>query len=57
VAHRAPPGGLPNADRVMERGLVLPSSHALADDDIDYIWEIAEAGIPPAPRNEEPDRP
>ncbi len=38
-----PPGGLPNADRVMEQGLVLPSSHALADEDVDYIWETAEA--------------
>ncbi len=40
---RIPPGGLPNADRVMEQGLVLPSSHGLADEDVDYIWEIAEA--------------
>jgi CDP-6-deoxy-D-xylo-4-hexulose-3-dehydrase len=43
VAHRAPAGGLPNADRVMEHGLVLPSNHALTDDDIDYIWATAEA--------------
>jgi CDP-4-dehydro-6-deoxyglucose reductase, E1 len=43
VAHRIPPGGLPNADRVMEQGLVLPSNHALADEDIDYIWATAEA--------------
>ena len=40
---RIPPGGLPNADRVMEQGLVLPSSHALSDEDVDYIWETAEA--------------
>ena len=40
---RIPPGGLPNADGVMEQGLVLPSNHALSDDDIDYIWETAEA--------------
>ena len=40
---RLPAGGLPNADRVMEQGLVLPSSHALADEDVDYIWETAEA--------------
>jgi CDP-6-deoxy-D-xylo-4-hexulose-3-dehydrase len=43
VAHRVPPGGLPNADRVMEQGLVLPSNHGLHDDDIDYIWATAEA--------------
>ena len=43
VPHRIPAGGLPNADRVMEQGLVLPSNHALTDEDIDYIWETAEA--------------
>ncbi len=39
---RVPAGGLPNADRVMEQGLVLPSNHGLADEDIDYIWVVAE---------------
>jgi CDP-4-dehydro-6-deoxyglucose reductase, E1 len=39
---RVPAGGLPNADRVMEQGLVLPCNHALVDDDIDYIWETAK---------------
>jgi CDP-4-dehydro-6-deoxyglucose reductase, E1 len=43
---RVPGGGLPNADRVMEHGLVLPSNHALADDDIDYVWETAERFLP-----------
>ncbi|MGP0032480.1 MAG: DegT/DnrJ/EryC1/StrS family aminotransferase [Acidimicrobiales bacterium] len=43
VGLRLPAGGLPNADRVMEQGLVLPSNHALGDDDIDYIWSTAEA--------------
>jgi CDP-6-deoxy-D-xylo-4-hexulose-3-dehydrase len=43
VAHRAPASGLPNADRVMEQGLVLPSNHNLTDDDVDYIWATAEA--------------
>ncbi len=46
IAHRAPPDGLPNADRVMEQGLILPSNHSLGDDDIDYIWAIAEAALP-----------
>lgn len=41
--HRVPSSGLPNADRVMEQGLVLPSNHALNDLDIDYIWATAEA--------------
>jgi CDP-6-deoxy-D-xylo-4-hexulose-3-dehydrase len=42
IAHRAPTGGLPNADRVMEHGVILPSNHSLDDDDIDYIWATAE---------------
>jgi CDP-6-deoxy-D-xylo-4-hexulose-3-dehydrase len=45
VAHRAPPNGLPNADRVMEQGLILPSNHSLSDDDVDYIWTTAEAFV------------
>ena len=43
IAHRVAAGGLPNADRVMEQGLVLPSSHGLDDDDVDYVCETAEA--------------
>ena len=35
----------PNADRVMEHGLILPSNHSLTDDDIDYIWATAEAFV------------
>jgi CDP-4-dehydro-6-deoxyglucose reductase, E1 len=46
IAHRAPAQGLPNADRVMEQGVILPSNHSLGDDDIDYIWAVAEAGLP-----------
>lgn len=42
IAHRAPAGGLPNADRVMEHGVVLPSNHGLTDDDVDHI--VATAG-------------
>ncbi len=41
INFRVPAGGLPNADRIMEQGLVLPSNHALGDDDIDYIWTTA----------------
>ena len=37
-----PAGGLPNADRVMECGLVLPNNHSLTDDDCDYIGECLE---------------
>ena len=46
VPHRAPPGGLPNTDRVMEQGLILPSNHGLTDDDIDYVWATAESILP-----------
>src|SRR6185369_508247 len=38
IPHRAPDGGLPNTDRVMEQGLILPSNHSLSDEDIDFIW-------------------
>jgi CDP-6-deoxy-D-xylo-4-hexulose-3-dehydrase len=41
IDHRAPVAGLPNADRVMEQGLILPSNHGLDDDDVDYIWATA----------------
>ena len=46
VPYRVPLTGLPNADRVMEQGLVLPCSHGLGDEDIDYIWATAEAFLP-----------
>jgi len=46
IAHRAPSDGLPNADRVMEQGVILPSNHSLTDDDVDYIWTTAEAVVP-----------
>ena len=43
IAHRAPVGGLPHADRVMETGLVLPCNHGMSDDDVDYIGETVDA--------------
>ena len=39
---RPPEGGLPNADRVMEYGLILPNNHSLTDADCDYIGETIE---------------
>jgi dTDP-4-amino-4,6-dideoxygalactose transaminase len=53
VAHRAPAAGLPNADRVMEQGLILPLNHGLDDDDIEYLCVTAgrflqEHGYAPA---------
>jgi CDP-6-deoxy-D-xylo-4-hexulose-3-dehydrase len=46
IDHRAPANGLPNADRVMEQGLILPSNHSLSEDDIDYIWTTAADVLP-----------
>ena len=43
--HRTPPGGLPNADRVMEWGVVLPNHHAMTDDDSAYIGECLAAFV------------
>jgi CDP-6-deoxy-D-xylo-4-hexulose-3-dehydrase len=50
VPHRVPAGGLPNADRVMAWGLVLPNHHAMTDDDCAYIGEclagfVADEGL------------
>jgi hypothetical protein len=38
-----PDTGLPNADRVMEWGLILPNNHSLTDSDCHYIGETTEA--------------
>jgi CDP-4-dehydro-6-deoxyglucose reductase, E1 len=48
--HRSPAGGLPNADNVMEWGIVLPNNHSMSDDDCHYIGEclagfLAERGL------------
>jgi CDP-6-deoxy-D-xylo-4-hexulose-3-dehydrase len=39
---RQPADGLPNADAVMERGLILPNTHSLDDEDCAYIGECIE---------------
>jgi CDP-6-deoxy-D-xylo-4-hexulose-3-dehydrase len=39
IEHRAPAGGLPEADRVMDRGLTLPSHHGLSSDAVGHIAE------------------
>jgi CDP-6-deoxy-D-xylo-4-hexulose-3-dehydrase len=57
VPHRVPEGGLPNADRVMEQGLILPLNHGLDDDDIEYLCVtagrfLAEHGHAPAESQE-----
>jgi len=43
IPHRAAAGGYPNADRVMEQGLVLPANHGVTDDDVDHIWDTTAA--------------
>jgi CDP-6-deoxy-D-xylo-4-hexulose-3-dehydrase len=40
--HRVAPGGLVNADRVMETGLVLPCNHAIDDAGVAYIVECVD---------------
>lgn len=42
---RAPDDGLPNADRVMEWGVVLPNSHSLSDDDCAYIGACVDGFV------------
>ena len=41
--HRVAPGGLENADRVMESGLILPCSHGIDDDGVAYMTSVIEA--------------
>jgi CDP-6-deoxy-D-xylo-4-hexulose-3-dehydrase len=40
--YRQPAAGMPNADRVMKWGLVLPNNHSMGDDDCAYIGECVE---------------
>ena len=42
VDFRQPDGGLPHADAIMERGVVLPMNHSLDDDDIGYVISLVE---------------
>lgn len=54
--HRVAPGGLGNADRIMETGLILPCNHAIDDDGCAYIGDtlddfmrqhVSAAGVSP----------
>jgi CDP-6-deoxy-D-xylo-4-hexulose-3-dehydrase len=42
VEVRVPPGGLPEADAVMERGVLLPLSHAFDDATLDFVIDQVE---------------
>jgi CDP-6-deoxy-D-xylo-4-hexulose-3-dehydrase len=37
VSYRVPPDGLPNTDRVMEGGIILPCSHGLTDEQVERV--------------------
>ena len=37
MTYRAPAGGLPNSDRVMEAGMLLSCSHGTGDEELDYM--------------------
>jgi CDP-6-deoxy-D-xylo-4-hexulose-3-dehydrase len=39
IRHRAPAGGLPNADRIMDQALSLPAHHGLTSDDVGHMVE------------------
>ena len=43
--HRQPEAGLPNADRVMEWGLILPNNHSMNDEDCHYVGECVDAFV------------
>ena len=43
IPHRVAGGGLPNADRVMEQGLVLPCNHGIDDEGMAYIAETIDS--------------
>jgi CDP-6-deoxy-D-xylo-4-hexulose-3-dehydrase len=45
IAHRAPADGLPNADRVMEQGLILPCHHAMTESDAEFVCDVADAFV------------
>ncbi len=42
IPHRIASGGCPNADRVMEQGLVIPCHHGMDDDDVDYLCRVLD---------------
>jgi CDP-4-dehydro-6-deoxyglucose reductase, E1 len=48
VPHRADPDGYPNADRVMEQGLILPCNHGMDDGDVDYVCDVVDELLSPA---------
>ena len=45
IALRVDPNGLPNADRVMEHGVILPMNHAQGDAQMHYIGDRVDAYV------------
>ena len=45
IAMRVDPNGLPNADRVMEWGVILPMNHAHGDEQMHYIGDLVDAYV------------
>ena len=45
VPMRVAEGGLPNADRVMEHGVILPMNHALDDAHMHHIGDLVDAYV------------
>jgi CDP-6-deoxy-D-xylo-4-hexulose-3-dehydrase len=42
IARREPADGFPNADRVMESALMLPTHQGLSEDDVEYVVEVLD---------------
>jgi CDP-6-deoxy-D-xylo-4-hexulose-3-dehydrase len=45
IAMRVDAEGLANADRVMERGVILPMNHAQGDAEMHYIGDLVDAYV------------
>ena len=42
IERREPADGFPNADRVMESALMLPTHQGLTDGDVEYVIDVLE---------------
>ncbi len=50
VQHRVAPGGLANADRIMEQGVLLPCHQTMDDDDLAYVHDAVRELMDHGPR-------
>jgi CDP-4-dehydro-6-deoxyglucose reductase, E1 len=50
IAFRQPEGGLPNADAVMQYGVLLSCSHSLSDDDVAFVCSQIDDFLETLPR-------